>query len=113
MVGVFAGFRSIRERRVLRRVGQVERRALLHDLADQALAGLHPRDVDGLVVEAFRGEEFHLAIGTAQVDRADLRHHRQRDGAHDHIQTLLRRPPAGQRLADLLQQAPLPPRGDL
>jgi hypothetical protein len=78
-----------------------------HDLADQTLAGLHPSDVDGFGIEAFGGEQLHLAVRAAQVERADLGHHRERDDAHHGVEPGLGGSAALERLADLPKQAPL------
>ena len=43
------------------RVGEIERAAQSHDLAHEALAGLHLRDVHRAGIQALGGEELHLA----------------------------------------------------
>ena len=112
VIGVFARLRPVRERRVSGCVDQIERAAQPHDLADQAFAGLHPGDVDGVGIQAFGGEQLHLAVGAPQVDRAHLGHHGERDDAHHHVEALLGGAAPGKRLPDLPQQAPLTSNGD-
>ncbi len=102
---VLAGLRPVREGRVSGGVRQVERPAQPHDLADQALAGLHPGDVDGAGVEALCGEQLHLARLARQVERTDLGHHRDGDDPRHHVELGLRRARARHRFADLAKQA--------
>ena len=82
VVGIFARFRMVGEVRVDRRVGQVDRPACPHDLADQAFARPHAGDVHGLGLQTLRGEQLHVGGRPAQVKRAHLRHHGAGDDAH-------------------------------
>ncbi len=109
---IFAGLRTVGEGRVAGGVGEVQRPADAHDLADQALARLQARDVDGAGVETFGGEQFQLARTAAQIDRADLGDHRIGDGAHDHVELGLSRTGPGHGFANLLEQTARPPCGE-
>ncbi len=104
VVGVFAGLGPVGEGRMGRGVRECDRAALAHDLADQALARLHAGDVHGAGVQALGGEQLHLAGRAAQVDRADLRHHRAGDDADDRVQLGLGRPRTGHGFANLPEQ---------
>ncbi|MNN20345.1 hypothetical protein D3C81_1336220 [compost metagenome] len=108
--GVFAGFRAIGEAGVGRRVRQADRLGQPGHLADQTLAGAQPGVVHGLGVQTLRGEQFQLARGAAQIDGADLGDHGLGDGAHHHVQPVLRRAAAGHGFADLAQEVARPPR---
>ncbi len=88
-VGILAGFRTIREMRVGRRVGQIHRFSGFRHHADQALAFAHPRIMDGGAVEAFGGEQFQHLAGTAQIDGTDFRHHVGSDDADQFVQAHL------------------------
>jgi len=109
---IFAGLRPIGEGRMVGGVRQVERPAQAHDLADQALAGLHAGDVDGAGVEAFGGEQFHVAAGAAHVEGANFGHHRAGDDPHNDVEARLSRPARGERFANLPQQTALSPNSD-
>ena len=104
--------RTVRKGRVAGRVGQVQRPALAHDLADQPFARRHLGDVDGVRVEALGGEQLHLAGGAAQIDRAHLGHHGGRDGADHGAQLGLGRSAAGHGLANLPEQTARAARGE-
>ncbi len=104
VIGVFAGLRAVREGRMRRRVGERQRAAQAHDLAHQPFALLHAGDVHRARVQAFGGEQLHLARGAAQIDRADLRHHGARDDADHLVQLGLSRVRAGHGFADLPKQ---------
>ncbi len=104
VIGVLARFRPVGEGRVRRRVREGHRPALAHDFADQTLALLHPGDVHRRRVQAFGGEQLHLAGCPAQVDRADFRHHRAGDDAHHRVQLGLGRVHAGHGFSDLPKQ---------
>ena len=112
VVGVFAGFRAVRERRVAGGVRQVQRPPQAHGLADQALARLQAGDVDSLAGQTLGGEEFEIPGRAAQIDRADLGHHRDGDGAHHHVQLALGGTRAGHGLADLPKQTAWSSNGD-
>ncbi len=92
-------------------VGQVQRPADAHDLADQAFAGFHPGDVDGAGIEALGGEQLHLAGWRGQIERTHLGHHRDGDDAHHHVELGLRRARARHGFADLAKQAAWSARG--
>jgi len=66
---------------MFRRLGGHHRTVALGDQTDQTLAPLHPRLVDGGPVQTFGRIEFKLVVGTAQVNRAHIRHHM----AGDHL----------------------------
>ena len=91
MVDFFAGFRAERERRVALRVGQVERRRLAGDEADEALMRAQHGPVHGVAVEAFGGIEFERVVDAQHIGRADLGHHVGRDQHHDLVQAFLGR----------------------
>jgi hypothetical protein len=67
MVDFFAGLRAERERRMVLRVAQVERRRLARDKADQALVRAQDRPVDGAAVEALGGVEFEGVIDAQHI----------------------------------------------
>ena len=56
-------------------------------------------------LQALGGEQLHVAGGAAQIDRADLRHHRAGDDPHHLVEPGLHRADPGQRLSDLAQEA--------
>ena len=93
-------------------VGKVERPAKAHDVAYQAFPWLHPCQVNGVRGQALRGEQFHMAVALAHVERADFRHHRLGDDANHHVQARLDRSARGEGLTDLPEQAPLAPDGE-
>jgi hypothetical protein len=107
VIGVFAGFRTVGEGRVLRGVGQVQRPPQLHDLAHQALARLHAGHVDGGGVEALGCEQLHVGRRAAHVERAHLCDHGARDDPHHHVQARLRRAAPREGFPDLPQQTAL------
>ena len=53
LIDLFARLGFVRERRMMLGVGQRKRLGARGDKADEALAGLHRRQVDGFTVEAF------------------------------------------------------------
>jgi hypothetical protein len=69
------------------------------------IARLQSGVVHGRRVEALGGEQLQIVVGAAQIQGAHLRHHRNGDDAHDHVQPSLGWAAAGERLADLAQQA--------
>ena len=89
MVDFFAGFRAERERRMALRVGEIERRRLAGDEADEALMRAQHGSVHGVAVQTFGGVEFERVIDAQHIGRADLGHHVGRDQHHDLVQPLL------------------------
>ena len=89
MIDFFAGFRAERERRMVLRIREVERRRLAGDEADQAFMRAQDRSVDGVAVQALGGVEFERIIDAQHVGRAYLGHHIGRDQDHDLVQPLL------------------------
>ncbi len=90
MVDFFAGFRAERERRMALCVGQIERRRLAGDEADEAFMRAQHRSMDGVAVQAFGGVEFERVVDAQHIGRADLGHHIGRDQHHDLVEALLR-----------------------
>ena len=72
------------------RVGERERLGRLGDQADEAFAGAHRGQMDGLAVQAFGGEELERAVGAQHIDRADLGHHIGGDMDDDLVEPRLR-----------------------
>ncbi len=108
---VFPRLRPVGEFRVQRRIGQVQGPPKPHDLRHQPFAGFQPGDMYGGGIETFGGEQLHVAGRPAQVDGADLRHHRLGDHPHDHVQARLSGAAAGHGLANLPQQTARTPDG--
>ena len=75
-------------------VGERQRLGRRGDQADEALAGAHGGEVDGLAVQAFGGEELERAVAAHHVDGADLRHHVGGDQDHDLVEARPARRPA-------------------
>ena len=75
LVDLFAGLRQVAERGVRLGVAEVQRPRLLGDRADEALADVQRRLVDGFAFQAFRGVQLQDAVGAQHVDRAHLGHH--------------------------------------
>ena len=114
VIGVLARLGPIGEAGVRRRVRQADGLSQPRDFAHQAFARAQAGVVNGLGVQALGGEQLELARSPAQIDGADLGHHGAGDDPHHHVQPVLRRCRAGarpaQRLADLAQEVPWPPR---
>ncbi len=91
VVDFFAGLRAERERRMVLRVAQVERRRLAGDEADQALMRAQDGSVHRVAVEAFGGVELQRVVDAQHIGRADLGHHIGRDQHHDLVQSFLGR----------------------
>jgi hypothetical protein len=68
VVDLFARFRQVAEGRVRLRVGKIERLRRGRDRADQALAHLQLRQVDGFAVQTFGCIEFEHAVGAQHID---------------------------------------------
>ena len=83
-------------------VGQREGLGAGGDEADEALAGLHRGQMDGLTIETLGGEQLHRPIGSHHIERADLRHHVGGDQDDDAVQTRL----CGDRLRHDLAEPP-------
>ena len=72
------------------RLGQGERLRALRDEADEALAGLHGGQMNGLAVQALGGVKLEPLVGAQNIDRTDLRHHIGGDLHHDLVEPRLR-----------------------
>ena len=90
VIDLLAGLRTIGEGRMLLRLGQGERLGALRDQADEALAGLHGGQMDGLAVQALGGVKFKPLVGAQHIDRTHLRHHIGGDLHDDLVEPRLR-----------------------
>jgi hypothetical protein len=89
VVDLLAGFRTIGERRVARRLGLVHGDVQLGAAADETLATLHARVVHRVGIEAFAGKQLERAILTLEVDGADLGDHHAGDLLDDLVEPRL------------------------
>ena len=104
VIDLLAGLGPIGEGRVMLGVGELHRLGLLGDQADQALAGLQMRVVDGLGVEALGGEQLERAVAALQIERAHLGDHVRGDQHHDLVEARLRALALRHHLAQAAQQ---------
>jgi hypothetical protein len=102
LIRVFARFRAVGEAGVLRRVGQIQWPRVQRDVADDALAHLQPRGVDGGPVQTLGRKQFQPATGFRQIDRADLGHHVHGDHLDHLVEARLRRDALDHDLAHAL-----------
>jgi hypothetical protein len=89
VVGLFAGLRAVGEGGMVLRVGQIQRRRLAGDQADQALMRAQHGAVHRVAVQTFGGIEFERVVDAQHVAGADLGHHVGRDQHHDLVEALL------------------------
>ena len=104
VVDLLARLRPVGEGRMMLGVGELQRLGLLGDQADQTLARLQMRVVDGLAVEAFGGEQLERAVAAAQIERAHLGHHVRGDQHHHLVEANLGALALGHHLAQASQQ---------
>ncbi len=90
LIDLFARFGLVGEGRVVLRVGERERLGARRDQADEALARLHRRQMDGLAIQALGGEKLHGPVGAHDIERADFRHHVRGDQDDDAVEARLR-----------------------
>ena len=89
VVDFFAGFRAVREGRMVLRVLQVQRRRFAGDEADKALMRVEDRAVDGFALQTLGGVQFERVVDAQHVAGADLGHHVGRDQHHDLVEAFL------------------------
>ena len=109
---ILSGLRTVGEGRVIGSIRQVQRAPQPHDLSHETLTGLQPGQMHGVRRKTFGGEELHEPVRLTEVERADLRHHGPRDDLDHHVEPRLDRSARGEGLADLPEQAALPPDGE-
>ena len=85
---IFPGFGTIGKVGMRRRLVQVQRLDIGGDKAHQPLPHGHPRDVDGLLLEAACGEQFQHAFAH-QIDGADLAGERLANDLHHLVELRL------------------------
>ena len=90
VVDLFAGFRPIREGRMILRFGEVDRVGFAGDQANQAFVLAQHGLVHRFALEAFGGVQLERAVDAQHVDGADLRHHVGGDQHHDLVEAFLR-----------------------
>ena len=86
------------------RVGEGERLGRLGDQADEAFAGAHGGEMDGLAVQALGRVEFETPVGAQHIDGADLGHHVGGDMHDDLVEPRLRADRLRHNLAQPAQQ---------
>ena len=104
VVDFLAGLGPVGERRVMLRVGELQRLGLLGDQANQTLARLEVGIVHGQRVQAFGGEQFERAVAAPQIERAHLGHHVGGDQHHHLVEPNLRALALRHHLAQASQQ---------
>ncbi len=102
LIDLFARLGLVREGRMMLGVGQRERLGARGDEADEALARLHRRQVDGFTVQAFGRKQLHGPVGPNDVEGADLGDHIGGDEDDDAVEARLR----GDRLRHDLAEPP-------
>ena len=75
VIHLLAGFRPVGERRMVLRIGLVDRNGKLGAAADQALAALHAGIVHRVRIEPLGGEQLERAVLALEIDRAHLGDH--------------------------------------
>jgi len=90
VINFLASFRQVAESRMRLRIGEVEGLGRRRDRADEALAHLQLREMDGLFFQAFGGVKFKDAIGAQHIDRANLGNHVAGNLADNPVKALLR-----------------------
>ena len=86
------------------RVRQGERFGRRGDQADQAFARPHGRQMHGLAVEAFGGEQLERSVGARDIERAHLGDHVRGDENDDAVEARLRGDGLRHDLAEPSQQ---------
>ncbi len=86
---LFARLGPIAIVRMRRRLVQVQRFHIGGDQADKPLPHRHAGDVDGLLLQTARREQFQQALAH-QIDGANLARQRLADNVHDLVQLRLR-----------------------
>ncbi len=102
LIDLFARLGFVGERRMVLGVGQRERLGARGDETDQALPGFHRRQVDRFTIEAFGRKQLHSAVGSDDVEGADLGDHIGGDQDDDAVEARL----CGDRLRHDLAEPP-------